>query len=212
MADETFPHEESGIVVVPQERILLPSEETNETIWPVQEIRFNKNNCILIVDVDELGLVERMVDEPLLSEFSDLGFQPKKGLHMTVVGYENGRQIGDALEPLSAEEQETLVLEITGMAASMDWSWCPAGELQPFRGRRAKGLKIISRVECPAFNDFYDGLGQLMPTARFKLYPPHITLLKRPGAGEAIKKASLSVGGVALNRPILNLSYPTIEG
>ncbi|HLA49548.1 MAG TPA: hypothetical protein VJY84_03335, partial [Candidatus Saccharimonadales bacterium] len=87
MADETFPHDKSGMVVVPRERILLPSEETNEAIWPVQEIRFNKKNCILIVDVDESGLIERMVDEPLLSEFSDLGFQPKEGLHMTVVGY-----------------------------------------------------------------------------------------------------------------------------
>ncbi len=38
MADETFPHEESGLVDVPQEPVLLPSHEVAEVDWPVHEV------------------------------------------------------------------------------------------------------------------------------------------------------------------------------
>ncbi len=131
---------------------------------------------------------------------------------MTVIGYENGGQILEALKSLPSQRQGELLSEVTGMAENMDWSWRPTGELQQFLGRKRKGRKIISRVECPAFSDFYAGLGQLMPTAKFKHYPPHITLLKQPVAGEIIQPAPLSVGRVALSRPILSLNYPTTEG
>lgn len=212
MANETFPHYEHGVVVASREDILLQPEETINDNWPVQEIRFNRKNCILIVDVDEPGLVERIVDQPALLEFSELGFRPKEGLHMTVIGYENGGQILETLKPLPPDEQEELLSEVTAMAKNMNWSWRPTGDLHRFRGRKKKGLKIISRVECPAFNHFYRGLGQLMPAAKFELYPPHVTLLKQPGVAETVRQAPLSVGGVALSRPILSLNHPTIEG
>lgn len=199
MTKRTVPRYEGGVV------------EVDETNWPVREIRFNRENGIFIVDVDEPGLIERLIDQPALSEFGGLGFQPKKGLHMTVVGYENGGQILEILKPLPPEQQDELFLEVTTIAGNTDWSWRPTGALQYFSGRKRKELKIISRVECPGFNQFYDGLEQLMPEARFKFYPPHITLLKQPGV-KGFRPAPLRVGGVALNRPVLSLNYPTFEG
>lgn len=199
MAKETFPRHESEL------------DEFGEINWPVKEVRFNRKNGIVIVDVDEPGLTERLIDQPALSEFGQLGFEPKEGLHMTVTGYENGAQILEALKPLTPQQQDELLLEVVTMAENTNWSWWPTGKLQYFSGRKKKGLKIISRVECPGFNQFYDGLGQLMPNARFKFYPPHITLLKQPGV-EEYRPAPLSVGGVALSRPVLSLNYPTFEG
>ncbi|MEK7095672.1 MAG: hypothetical protein AAB896_00045, partial [Patescibacteria group bacterium] len=77
------------------------------------------------------------------------------------------------------------------------------------QGQKQKDLKIITRVECPAFGVIYEALNRLMPTAEFEIYPPHITLLKRPG--EVSHRVPSRIGGVALNQPLLSLSYPTIE-
>ncbi|MBI2008999.1 hypothetical protein HYS84_01135 [Candidatus Saccharibacteria bacterium] len=210
MAEKAFPRHKSGLVAIPQERILLPQVEIAELDWPVNDIRFNRKACVLIVDVDEPGLVDRLIDQPALSEFGELGFQPKQGLHMTVIGYENGGQILEALDLLSTEEQDELIKAVTDTAGNMDWSWRPSGELESFRGRKRKVLKIISRVECPTFNHFYNELGRLIPSAKFKIYPPHITILRQPG--EVKQPVPSSIGGVALNRPILSMNHPTFEG
>lgn len=207
MAKETFPRNGSEMVVIPRERI-LPSKEDNAMHWPVQEIRFNRKNGILIIDVDEPDLVERIIGQPVLSEFNKHGYRPNEGLHMTVTGYENGEQILEALRPLLAARQEELVLAITGTAESIDWSWWPSGSLRHFQGRKSKALKIISPVECPGFNLFYDALSKLIPNADFKFYPPHITLLKRPA--ELNHRVPASIGGIALNNPLISLTCSTV--
>jgi len=209
MAKETFPPEQSGLVPVPQERILLPQVEVAEVDWPVRTTRFNRKSGILIVDVDEPGLISKLVDEPVLSELVQQGFRPKQGLHMTVAGYENGNQILGALKSMPPERQMEMLQTVEEMAEAIDWSWRPAGGLHSFRGQRRKSLKVISRVECPGFGTFYEGLSQLMPAAEFKLYPPHITLLKRPG--EVSHRVPSRIGGVVLSQPLLSLNYPTIE-
>lgn len=209
MAKETFPLEQSGMVTVPQERILLSQEETAKADWPVREVRFNKDLGIIVVDVDEIGLVNRLVDASDLSRLNKLGFEPKQGLHMTVTNYESGGQIRATLSSLPPKHQEEMLQAIESLAESLDWSWRPSGELQAFRGRKKKTLKIITRVECPSFDTFYEGLGQLMPSAQFKLYPPHITVLKQPG--EVNGRTPSNIGGLVLGRPLLNLDYPTID-
>lgn len=209
MTKETFPHGQNGLVTLPQEHILLPQSETTEADWPIHDVRFNRKLGILIVDVDETGLIGRLVEEPGLFELGEHGFQPKQGLHMTVINYENGEQIHRALKSMPLGEQEEMLQAVEDMAESTDWSWRPTGELQPFKGQKKKGLKIITRVKCPAFDTFYDGLSQLMPTAQFKLYPPHITLLKQPG--EISQRMPSSIGRLVLGRPLLSLNYPTID-
>lgn len=209
MAKETFPPEQSGLVTVPQEHILLPQVEATEVDWPVRATRFNRKSGILVVDVDEPGLINRLVDEPALSELVQHGFQPKQGLHLTVTGYENGSQILGALESMPSELQLEMLQSVEDMAEALDWSWRPVGALHPFRGRKRKALKIITQVECPAFGVFYEGLNQLMPATEFKHYPPHITLLKQ--SGETSPRALASMGRVVLNRPLLSLNYPTID-
>lgn len=209
MAKETFPGKLSGPVTVPQESVVLPIPETVEVNWPVHGIRFYRKPCTLIIDVGEPGLADKLIEEPALSELAECGFQLKQELHMTVIGYENGRQILGALKSMPLREQEKVLQGVEDMAKSTDWSWWPTEELQLFGGRREKALKVITRVECPAFDAFYEDLKQLTSTAQFKLYPPHITVLKQPG--ELKKQNPSRIGELVLSRPLLSLNYPTID-
>lgn len=209
MAKRSVPRHENGLASIPQEHILLPVAEITEKGWPVRAIRFNRDLCILIIDVDEMDLISRLIGEPALTELSEYGFQPKQGLHMTVINFENGGQILGALKSEPLTKRKNILQTIEDAAVRTDWSWQPTGRLRSFQGRKEKTLKIITRVECPAFGTYYEELRRLIPTAEFKLYPPHITVLKQ--LGEVNGRASSRIGGVALNQPLLSLNYSKIE-
>jgi len=182
-----------------------PGEKV-EIKWPVQEVRFDPRSYFLVVDVDEPGLVDKVIEPSTLAELGKYGFRPKKGLHMTVLSYHNAEEMSKTLQaqPSPEQTQETL-RAVESMAHELDWAWRPTGHLHSFQGRKERELKIITHVDCPDFAVFHEGIRELMPSADFKFYPPHITLLKKRGEMEPHTPAS--IGGLAMHRPHLSLTH-----
>lgn len=181
----------------------LYSGENIEAKWPILEVRFDSAAYFLVIDVDEPGLVDRLIEREDLSELKKYGFKPKTGLHMTVLSYHNAKEISQIVKELPTNERIEKVQAVEDIAQNLDWAWKPTGNLHTFQGRKDKGLKIITHVDCPDFDKFYGAISRLMPLADFKFYPPHITLLKKNG--ETSPDTPANIGSLAMHRPVLGL-------
>lgn len=176
----------------------------NQEVWPVGGTTFNRRFGTLLVDVDTPELVERIIGQPTLSQLKAHGFRRKDNLHMTVLDYDKGRVIQGALKDVPYAERDGYLEKVEGLATQTDWSWEPLGGPEPFQGRQSKALKIITRVHCPGFDQFFDRVQAIFPDAEFKQYVPHITLLKQKY--ERRKSTPSSLGGLALSTPLFNLN------
>lgn len=120
---------------------------------------------------------ERWPPPPAPVVLDGITFQPKRELHVTLVG----RGLGQALhgQPGRRGFRVQAVREAYGKLA---WDFTRTGELLrlekrelPGRGRGRAIGSIIERIEMPALAQFYDALADLLGR-RLAIPPPHVTL------------------------------------
>ncbi|MEX2006738.1 MAG: hypothetical protein WD877_00980 [Candidatus Saccharimonadales bacterium] len=176
----------------------------SESIWPVQGVDFFEERGALLVNVGGHELIDSLIEKPEVEELLAHGFNRKEELHITVLGYENGKRIIDATKHYPDSERQALLYQFGSMANSLRWSWQPTGEIHVLHRRERGGLKVFSMVECSDAEFFYQYVEITLPGTYLRRQPLHVTLLKK--AFEK-NRTNARVGGLAIGRPLISLSH-----
>lgn len=110
-------------------------------------------------------------EEPV--EVDGITFQPKRELHVTLIG----RGLGQALHTDPARRQA-----VREAFMRLDWSFSRTGQLLRLEKRELPGSAggraigaIIERIEMPAMAQFYDAIAGLLERG-LAIPPAHVTL------------------------------------
>ncbi|MDP3697208.1 MAG: hypothetical protein Q8R55_04230 [Candidatus Taylorbacteria bacterium] len=99
------------------------------------------------------------------------GFEKREGLHITVLGFRNGKQVKETLEKMW--DKETVTEQIISMAEEMDWTFEPLPE-RYFISKDSRE-SIIQMVKLESMHHFFDRLNEMLST-NLAVPPAHITL------------------------------------
>jgi hypothetical protein len=173
--------------------------------WPVNGVDFDRDKGSLLIDVNTPGLAADLLQPGKLKVYENYGFSPQSYLHITVVNPDFAKKITGKLSELYSEEIKLRkMLALEDYANSLGWEWEPTGAIEPFQGKKDKGVKLIARIHCEDFSNFHWAVNQMVPEIPIVEYPPHITLLKQPPSRRA--ETPHELGGLSLGQPLRTLS------
>ncbi len=145
---------------------LEQGEKEHESV----EVRFDAKTGTLLLG---LGGKERL-DPQFLEDAESNGFCAKDELHMTVIGFKQGKQLMKAIK-----QYPELADKIATLAGETEWGIQPTGErynlTKQYEGEDTPRQSIIEMVACPGGESF---IGQLNTLTGLQLeeQPPHVTL------------------------------------
>ncbi len=145
---------------------LEQGEKEHESV----EVHFNAKTGTLLLG---LGGKERL-DPQFLEDAKSNGFTPKDELHMTVIGFKQGKQLQKAIK-----QNPELAVKLATLAGETEWGIQPTGErynlTKQYEGEDIPRQSIIEIVTCPGSEIF---IGQLNALTGMQLeeQPPHVTL------------------------------------
>jgi hypothetical protein len=158
-----------------QEHILVDgneTQETNEIIKPL-EVRFDAKSGTLLL---ELGGKE-MIDPSLVETTESEGFKPKEELHLTVIGFKQGKLLKAALKA-----NPDIATNIEELATTIEWSIRPTGERYKlsklYKDEEVPRESIIEILQCPGAENFFESINRLTGLD-LKEQPPHVTLMTK---------------------------------
>ncbi len=158
-----------------QDRALTEANETpedNETIKPL-EVRFDAKTGTLLLGLGGQELIDPDVIEATESE----GFKPKDELHLTILGFKQGKLLKAAIKA-----NPELATSIEELAAKADWGIQPTGERyklkKPYEGEETPRESIIEMLQCPGAEKFLASINELTGL-ELQEQPHHVTLLTK---------------------------------
>lgn len=130
---------------------------------------FNPETYTLLLEVN--GDLPVFDTGDLELEAKRRGFEKKKELHITVLGFRNGKKVKEALEKIP--DKEGVIEEIVSMAEEMDWAFEPLPEKYFISNNSRES--IIQMVKLENMGHFFDRLNEMLGT-NIETPPAHITL------------------------------------
>ncbi len=130
---------------------------------------FNTEKFTLLLGIDDNLPGLELGD--LALEAVRKGFEKKKELHITVLGFRNGKKAREALE--KTNNKETVIEQIISIAEEMDWNFEPLPE-KYFISKDSRE-SIIQMVKLENMSHFFDRLNEALGT-NIEAPPAHITL------------------------------------
>lgn len=208
----SMPVDDLAETLEPQERALFlvgPQPDSDESTgrigserrFGIRDIRFNRRYGTMLLTLNNKKTLPRLIEPGHLDEFREFGFRPKDDLHITILNYENGRRL---LHGLGGNRHLGVVQR---EAKAIDWSWRPTGVFVPFMGRRRNTnvIKLITLVDCPGSETFYNVLEDNMSGLDLERHPMHITLMRKPG--ELYHPRNAIIGGIAVSNALRTLDH-----
>lgn len=134
--------------------------------------KFNPENCTLLLDVDQN--LPGLYGPDLISEASRNEFEKKSEIHITVLGFQNGKKVMETLAQTA--DQTQIIKQIESLAKELEWSF----ELRPekFYISRESRQSIIQLVKLEDMARFFDRLNEILGTD-LEIPPAHITLFTK---------------------------------
>ncbi|OGM96344.1 MAG: hypothetical protein A3B86_04360 [Candidatus Yanofskybacteria bacterium RIFCSPHIGHO2_02_FULL_38_22b] len=131
---------------------------------------FNPEKNTLLLEIKG-NLPDLILDGDLALKIERKGFEKRKELHITVLGFKSGKRIREALEKIP--DKETIIEALIGMAENTEWTF----DVNPERFHISKNEResIIQMVKLDGIDNFFDRLNGLLNTD-IETPPPHITL------------------------------------
>jgi hypothetical protein len=184
-------------------------DNDGEARWPIPEVDFDKQACVMLLHLRDLALISRLIDETTLEQLIEQGVRPKHELHITAISLTASKHIKRAMAPYSEDDKRLFMGHIDEVVNNTDWSWQPTGRLYPFRRPEQTGspLKVVEMIDLPSLGPFYEYLNQLLPTAQLTPPPAHITLLKKRRSSPNVSER-FQLDGLATGIPLTNLNDP----
>lgn len=137
----------------------------NQEFSTPREVRFDEKSGYLRIELDKeaYGFVNAEFS------FQDKDFEPKKELHITILGQGAADEVRRAMEAHPGK-----VRQVKRLIGSTDWSY---RKFQRFyQARDEQGAQsIIQMVEVPALHKFFEELSRVVDQA-LKTPPVHVTL------------------------------------
>lgn len=158
-----------------QDRALTEGNETsedNETIKPL-DVRFDAKTGTLLLGIGD----KEMIDPGLLEATEPEGFKPKDELHLTIIGFKQGKLLKAAMKA-----NPELATKIEELATAAEWGIKPTGERYKlsklYEGEEAPRESIIEMLQCPGAENFFASINELTGL-ELQEQPPHVTLLTK---------------------------------
>jgi len=154
-----------------QEEQSDPTQEQGVDIMPDDiEVRFDAKSGTILLG---LGGKEK-VNPALIDDLESQGFSPKEELHMTVIGFKQGKEIKQLLK-----QNPDLLEQIQKLIAETEWGIAPSGERyamsKQYDNEEQPRESIIEMVTCEGGRDFIAKLNALTGL-NLEEQPPHVTL------------------------------------
>lgn len=156
--------------------IQQPSEaEAVARTLPKVEARFDPERMSLL-----LGLEGEHLDPGLSEKLTSHGFEPKEDLHMTAIGFKNGRTLVKALKAMPDAQRQVAMDTISSAAQNTDWNITPNGQFfgleKQYDGEETPRRSLVEMVDCPQLGEFYGLIGSVVPGLDLEVPLAHITL------------------------------------
>lgn len=137
------------------------------------EVRFDPKRGTLLLSLGGEENLDPSFTETAVAE----GFEPKSELHMTVIGFKQGRLLQKAIK-----NDPELAEQITQLANNTEWNIQPTGEkwhlTRQYDGEEVPRESIIEIVSCPEADEFIESLENITGLG-IEEQPPHVTLATR---------------------------------
>lgn len=144
--------------------------ETIEREQVRAEVRFDSSRGTLLLG---LGGKEQL-DPQFLETAENTGFTPKDELHLTVIGFKQGKQLKKLIK-----KYPEIADKIAGLASEIEWDIQPTGEryrlTRRYEGEDVPRESIIEMVDCPGGEKFINQLN-ILTGLELEELPPHVTL------------------------------------
>jgi len=161
---------------------------------PIGTACFNQKNMTLSVSVEPNS---SLTDRTLLAFGKDTGFTLKSKFQFTVLGYQTGRLVREAIDDAPDWHHETLKHHIQNLVAKTTWEWFNQRSADgepiywhikreyPVNGKTEAGEKyegtelresVTALIEVPALPFFFGELTRLLNDGLEKAHKSHIAL------------------------------------
>ena len=151
---------------------------------------FDEEKYTLMLNIDKQSI--DLSDLQVIAKQNN--FDEREEFHITIIGFRNGKEIGNVLDKLSSEDKQYELLRIKSLIDETDWSFELKSERYHISKEypRLKELResYIQIVNLPIINEFYDKLNNILGT-NLESPPPHITLYT---SGSDREKSKIGIG------------------
>lgn len=160
---------------------------------------FDREKLVLLLGLD----ISKVDLESLKGKAAENGLEPRRELHITVIGYKNAGSIRNLLSSFSETKRRNILFSIKTLIAKTDWSFVLAPEKyhvsktysnpnpvasNGFQAERREAY--IQLIRLPALRKFYEQLNAILG-ANLELPFPHVTLYT---GGDDRQKAKMGIG------------------
>ncbi len=187
---------DSNEYLEPAQRALFSVEQTAR--HDIHRLKFSRNLGTLLLFLDARRTVRQLLEPEQIKELREFGFTPVRDPHITILNFNNGRRLYQALDGRRGR-----LNQVKRQAKKIDWRWQPTGQVVPFRGRHSGNLKLIALIDCPGSEQLYEHLEDTLPGLEIDRGPMHITLMRR--RYEVVSSSEIAIGGVAVGNALNSL-------
>lgn len=164
----------------------------------IHKLIFQRHFGTFLLGLKHKKVLSRQMSRSQLADLKGAGFRPADNMHITVLNYDNGKRVIEALGG-----QRNRLAAVEDEARQIDWRWRPVGEPFAFRGPRSCGVKLLNLVDCPGVEQFYELLEtELNDLELDRKSPLHVALMYQ----RQKRKLAPQVGGISMRSPVDSLT------
>ena len=156
-----------------------------------KSVHFDKEKATCLLAIDETSISLTGLHQKALGQ----GFEKKKEFHITVIGFQTGAKILEALT--KHPDKGSALAAIETLAKETDWSFSTkdgvyqvAKDYTFSNGSHEHREAFLQTLTLPALKDFYERINEMLGT-NFESPPVHVTLYTK---GSDREKSRMGIG------------------
>jgi hypothetical protein len=173
----------------------IVTRPAHERSYGIKRQNFDTFHGTLLLELNEKKTINTLLDGGQKKALREEGFSPLSNPHITVINNANARRIVNALDG-----NRKKLAAVSAEVGDIDWTWRPTGIVFPLQTKAKDGIKIVSLVECPGTSELFERLEDSLPELELEPQHAHISIMRKKG--ESSRHTSLSIGGLAVSKPV----------